>query len=155
MKKTVFTVSCLLFGFSKHKGSYEVDADLVRKRPQCLIGFGQFFPDRDGLRTVAFAFAAFDAFTGEGRVLIQSDGLGVLETAVVFGFGIHAVVGIEGSRDIDAFDARHAIVAACASHFLVGFDGCNDFPDQGEILLGEGIGFRLRGDAAVFLDHLK
>ena len=70
MKKTVFTVSCLLSGFSKHKGSYEVDADLVRKRSQCLIGFGQFFPDRDGLRTVAFAFAAFDAFTGEGRILV-------------------------------------------------------------------------------------
>ena len=70
MKKTAFTVSYLLPGFSKHKGSYEVDADLVRKRPQCLIGFGQFFPDRNELRTVAFAFAAFDAFTGEGRVLV-------------------------------------------------------------------------------------
>ena len=73
---------------------------------------------------MGFAFAAFHALIGKGRILTQTDGLCKFVASLPFVFGIDLIVALEQAGDVHAFRAGHTIAASGAADLDIFLDQC-------------------------------
>ena len=126
---------------------------LVRKGPERLVRFFEFFPYLDMLRTVLLAGSAFHTLRRKSGCCSHSDISRIFKPSFALALRIHLVIAGKSSRDIDTLRTWHAVCTAGAADFFLKSDDSFYLLRDLKIVLSKRSFGNITRNSHVFFDH--